>query len=84
PATGKYRSVVDLELGQTGTYRLAVVNKGLTAQWQENGQPKRWRGNAATFATEGPKDAQGLQVSESVNRVETFVTAGEPNDAALK
>ena len=84
PATGKYRSVFDLELTQPGTYRMAVVNKGLNAQWQENGQPKRWRGNAATFATEVPQGAQGLQVSESLNRVETFVTSGSPSEGALK
>lgn len=84
PATGKYRSVFDLELVQPGTYRMAVVNKGLNAQWQENGQPKRWRGNAAAFATEVPQDAQGLQVSEAMNRIETFVTSGEPTEAALK
>jgi hypothetical protein len=80
PANGKYRSVFDLELAQTGTYRMAVVNRGLSAQWQENGQPRRWRGNAQAFAAEVPKDAPGLQVSEMFNRVETFVTSGTPSE----
>ncbi|KLD74396.1 DUF4198 domain-containing protein [Xanthomonas hyacinthi] len=84
PATGKYRSVFDVELVQTGTYRLALVNDGLFANWNENGQRKRWRGNAASFASEVPKDAKDLQVSQSLGRVETFVTNGAPNQTALK
>ncbi len=32
-ATGKYRSVFDLQLTQPGTYRIAVVNSGLSARW---------------------------------------------------
>lgn len=83
-ATGKYRSVFDVELTQQGTYKICVVNDYVIGQWEENGQPKRWRGSAATFATEVPKDAKNLQVSQSVSRVETFVTNGSPNEAALK
>ncbi|KAF1711183.1 ABC transporter permease [Pseudoxanthomonas kalamensis DSM 18571] len=80
-ATGKYRSVFDVALQQAGTYRIAVVNDGLFATWEENGQRKRWRGDASTFAKEVPKDAN---VSESIGRVETFVTNGSPNDTALQ
>ncbi len=84
PATGKYRSVFDVELKQQGTYRLATVNSGLMASWQEDGKPKRWRGTPEKFATEVPKDAPELKVSETAGRVETFVTNGNPNDTALK
>lgn len=83
-ATGKYRSVFDVQLAQQGTYRLAVINSGLSGSWEENGKPRRWRGTPATFATEVPKDAKNLQVSQSVGRIETFVTNGSPNDTALK
>ncbi|MNV12206.1 Nickel uptake substrate-specific transmembrane region [compost metagenome] len=83
-ATGKYRSVFDVELTQQGTYRLANVNAGLSATWQEDGKPKRWRGNAEKFAAEVPKDAPELKVSETAGRIETFVTNGNPNDTALK
>lgn len=82
-ATGKFRSVFDIELAQTGTYRIATVNSGLMASWEEDGKRKRWRGNAASFAAEVPKDAKGLQVSETIGRVETFVTNGNPNTTAL-
>lgn len=83
-STGKLRSTFDLQLKQAGTYRVAVVNEGLMASWEEDGKPKRWRGNAATFASEVPAKAKGLKVSESQGRLETFATAGKPNDGALK
>jgi uncharacterized GH25 family protein len=82
--TGKYRSVFDLQLKQNGTYKVALVNQGLFANYEENGARKRWRGTAEKFATEVPAGAKNLQVSESVGRVETFVTAGKPSEAALK
>ncbi|WP_132986558.1 DUF4198 domain-containing protein [Luteimonas terricola] len=84
PATGKYRSVFDVELLQQGTYRIAVVNTGLNASWQEDGKPKRWRGTAETFATEVPKDAPELTVTQSVSRIETFVTNGSPTTENLQ
>ncbi|HYG05605.1 MAG TPA: DUF4198 domain-containing protein [Stenotrophomonas sp.] len=83
-ATGKFRSVFDVELTQTGTYRLSVINAGLMASWKQDGKPKRWRGSEASFATEVPKDAQDLQVSQQLGRIETFVTNGAPNQTALK
>lgn len=82
-ATGKYRSTFDVELKQAGTYRIGVVNGGLSASWDEGGKPKRWRGTPEKFAAEVPKDAKDLQVTELLNRVETFVTKGAPNDTAL-
>lgn len=82
--TGKYRSVFDLQLKQNGTYKLALINQGLNASYEQNGARKRWRGTAEKFATEVPADAKNLQVSESAGRVETFVTAGKPTEAALK
>lgn len=82
-ATGKYRSTFDVHLTTPGTYRIAVVNAGLFANWEEDGKPKRWRGSVEKFASEVPKDASKLSVSQSVGRTETFVTAGRPNDTAL-
>jgi uncharacterized GH25 family protein len=84
PGTGKYRATFDVHLEQNGTYKLAVVNRGLFASYEENGAQKRWRGTAEKFAAEVPADAKNLQVNESLGRVETFVTAGKPTEAALK
>jgi uncharacterized GH25 family protein len=83
-STGKYRSTFDVHLEQNGTYKLAVVNQGLFANYEENGATKRWRGTAERFAAEVPANAKNLQVSENMGRVETFVTAGKPTTDALK
>jgi len=103
PATGKYRSVFDVQLGQDGTYRIANVNAGLSARWDTpeslaaakaaKGKPAPAGGmggpggpggrggflrNATPedLATRIPKDAKNVQVTESIGRVETFVTKG--------
>ena len=81
-ATGKFRSVFDVELKQQGTYRIASVNDGLFATYEQNGERKRWRGSEATLG-DLPKDAKNVQLSQTVGRVETFVTNGAPNATAL-
>ncbi|MET3009211.1 DUF4198 domain-containing protein [Stenotrophomonas koreensis] len=81
--TGKLRSVFDIELNKPGTWRVASVNAGLMATWTEDGKPRRWRGNAETFAREVDTSKADLRVSETVGRVETFITNGNPNDTAL-
>src|SRR5256885_10450452 len=50
---GKLRSVFDLDLQQSGTYRLAIVNDGLFASWKDKatGQNRRWRGPPQKFET---------------------------------
>lgn len=83
-ATGKYRTTFDVHLTQPGTYKLAVVNSTMFATYDENGEAKRWRGPAAKFETEVPKDAKNLQVSKMQSRMETFVTRGKPTDTVLK
>jgi uncharacterized GH25 family protein len=84
PGTGKYRNTFDVHLQKDGTYRIAVTNAGLFANYEENGQRKRWRGTPAAFAKEVPANAAKLQVSQSAGRIETFVTAGKPTTDALK
>lgn len=80
--TGKLRSVFDLELAQSGTYRIANAFSGVFARYKDkaSGQPKGWRGNAEAFAKEVPADAEELRVSESSMRLETFVTVGKPSE----
>jgi uncharacterized GH25 family protein len=81
--SGKYRNTFDVHLQKNGTYRIAVTNVGLFANYEENGQRKRWRGSPQAFAKEVPANAAKLQVSENAGRVETFVTAGKPTKDAL-
>lgn len=83
-SSGKYRSVFDLELTQQGTYRVTMVNQGLFASYELDGQKKRWRGKAGELATGIPKAAKNVVVTASSNRVETFISNGKPNDVALK
>jgi len=84
PASGKYRSVFDVQLDQTGTWRIAHVNEGLFATWKDGKVLERWRGNAQTFASEVPVNAIDLKVTQTLSRVETFVTNGNPNETALQ
>ncbi|TWT29276.1 DUF4198 domain-containing protein [Blastopirellula retiformator] len=83
-ATLRYRSVFDVPLKQEGTYRIAIANHGLFGSWEENGERRRWRGTPETFAKEVPTDAKNLQVTESVGRVETFVTNGAPTEKVFE
>ena len=78
---GRLRSVFDLNLAQPGTYRIAVVNDGLFARWKDKatGQPRRARATPETLASQVPADAQELQVTQSVGRIETFATVGKPS-----
>jgi uncharacterized GH25 family protein len=76
---GKLRSVFDVELDIPGTWRMALINQGLVATYRLDGERKRWRGSADQLATKIPAGATELQVTESVGRVETFVTVGKPS-----
>jgi uncharacterized GH25 family protein len=83
--TGKFRTTFDVNLASSGTYKIAMVNNSLQAQYEgENGERKRWRGTAANFASEVPANAKNLRVSQTQTRIETFATSGKPNDTALK
>jgi len=84
PSMGKYRSTFDLPVPQKGTYRLALVNQGLFANYEVDGQKKRWRGKPEDVKTAIPANAKNVQLSEMASRVETFVTQGSPSDGALK
>src|SRR5690606_3146734 len=53
-ATGRYRSMFDIELNQEGTYRVANVAQGFMAMYEQGGERKRFRGSEADFATAIP------------------------------
>ena len=54
PATGKFRSVFDVQLAQQGTYRIANVNGGVSARWDT---PQTLA--AAKAAKDAPSPAAG-------------------------
>lgn len=76
--TGQMRSGFDVHLTETGTYRIALVSNGVSARWKENGKMKRWFGPASDYAKHVPANAEGMEVQQRVNRIETFVTQGKP------
>ncbi len=80
-ATLKRRSVFDVAVATPGTYRIAVVNGGAFASWKVKGtgESKRARGTPETIAREIPADAQDVTITQSIARIETFVTVGKPS-----
>ncbi|MDP3250753.1 MAG: DUF4198 domain-containing protein [Hydrogenophaga sp.] len=83
-AKGRYRSVFDVKLEKPGTYRIALVNEGMTASFKVGTETRRLRGTAESLARDIPANAEDLRVSQSQGRVETFVTSGKPTTDALK
>lgn len=83
-STGKYRSTFDVPLKAPGTYRVALVMDNLFATYKDGGKEKRWRGKKENIAKEIPASATDLVVTQNTRRLETFVTAGAPDEAALK
>jgi uncharacterized GH25 family protein len=75
---GRYRATFDLHLTQPGTWRVANVMGGYSATYKQGGEEKRWRGTETEMATAIPADATDVVRMRSMNRVETFVTLGEP------
>ena len=83
-ATGKLRTVFDLQLQQEGTYKIAMNNEGMFASYKLGGEAKRWRGKASEFKTAIPAGATEISASESLGRVETFATVGKPSSGVFK
>ena len=79
----RYRSSFDLHLTQPGTYKIANVMSGVTATYKENGEEKRWRGQAAEFPGALPAGATDVVATRTSNRIETFVTLGAPTDTVF-
>lgn len=82
-STGKYRSVFDVSLKVPGTYRVTIDSNELFATYKLNGEQKRWRGPVGALA-QIPAAATDLELTDFQSRIETFVTAGKPDEQALK
>lgn len=83
PHKGKLRSSFDLPLAKPGTYRVALVMQPMMASFKVGDETKRLRGTAQSLAQDIPAGATLLSVTQTINRIETFVTAGRPDQAAL-
>jgi uncharacterized GH25 family protein len=80
---GELRTVFDAKLEQKGTYRLELIRSAFRASWKDaENKSKRFMGTADALAKEVPADAKDLQITESVSRLENFITVGKPT--ALK
>ena len=80
---GRYRSTFDVHLTQPGTWKIANVMNGVTATYTENGEQKRWRGQAAEFPGAIPAGAADVVATRTSSRIETFVTLGAPTDTVF-
>ena len=73
PATGKYRSVFDVQLAQAGTYRIANLNSGVSARWDT---PESLAAAAKAPAATGPGGPGGAPGG--------FLRNASPADLATK
>lgn len=82
--TGRARSSFELKLTQPGTYRFAIVQKSVMGSYTLNGETKRFRGNADTYAKDLPAGAADIKVSTMLSRIEAYTSLGAPNDKVLQ
>ncbi|MBB5746377.1 DUF4198 domain-containing protein [Brevundimonas variabilis] len=80
---GQYRSTFDVHLTQPGTYKIASVSAGMSANYTLDGEARRWRGPVADFPSAIPTGATDVRATRNVNRMETFATLGEPTDSVF-
>jgi len=82
--TGRLRSTFDVKMAKPGTYKIALVSQSVMASWKANGEIRRWRGSEAELAANVPAGAEELNVSRTVGRLETFVSANKTDEAVFK
>ena len=80
---GAYRTTFDVEINKPGTWKIANASAGVNATWMLNGEQGRWRGPAADLAANVPAGATDVVSAASANRLETFVTLGEPTTSVF-
>ncbi len=91
-STGRYRSVFDVKLDKTGTWKIGTESSGFMGSFKVDGVEQRIgrRGPPRPDApppltiADIPANATDVKVTESVGRNQIFVTAGEPTTTVLK
>ncbi|WP_218312559.1 DUF4198 domain-containing protein [Alteromonas antoniana] len=81
----RYRSVFDLTLAQSGTYRVGMQSASLRASWKTpDGESHRWpgrgeTGDAASLKAALPDNATDVEVVDYYSQANVFVTSGAPS-----
>lgn len=80
---GAYRTTFDVRIDKPGTWKIANASSSMTAVWMLDGAAGRWRGLAAEMAANIPAGATAVVSAANTNRLETFVTLGEPTTSVF-
>ncbi|GGE73342.1 DUF4198 domain-containing protein [Sphingomonas prati] len=91
-ATGRYRSVFDVQLDKPGTWKIGSENGGVGGSFKVDGVEKRIgrRGPpqpgapAPLTVADIPANATDVKLTESSGRNEIFVTAGAPTTTVFR
>ncbi|MBJ6121764.1 DUF4198 domain-containing protein [Sphingomonas mollis] len=92
-ATGRYRSVFDVKLDKTGTWKIGTQMSSVMGSFKVDGVEKRVGGRggpprpgqpAPLTVADIPANATDVALTEVSGRNEIFVTAGEPTTTVLK
>ena len=94
-ATGRYRSVFDVQLDKPGTWKIGTAMSGVMGSFKVDGVEKRVGGRGGPPGPNGqrtppltvadiPANATDVALTEVSNRNEIFVTAGAPTTTVLK
>lgn len=92
-ATGRYRSVFDVKLDKTGTWKIGTQMSSVMGSFRVDGVEKRVGGRggpprpgqpAPLTVADIPANATDVALTEISGRNEIFVTAGEPTTTVLK
>ncbi len=94
-ATGRYRSVFDVQLDKAGTWKIGTEMSGVQGSFKVNGEERRVGGRGGPPGPDGvrrppltvadiPADATDVTLTDVSTRNEIFVTAGEPTRTVFK
>ncbi|KQM67753.1 nickel uptake transporter family protein [Sphingomonas sp. Leaf17] len=91
-ATGRYRSVFDVQLDKPGTWKIGAQMSGVMGSFTVDGVEKRVGGRggpprpgqpAPLTVADIPANATNVKLTETSSRNEVFVTAGAPTTTVL-